>query len=117
VIAIGDDVAIGRFAMITAVESVRIGHGCLFSESIFISDHAHDAFSHDTAPLAARPLVSGGPVDIGPHCFFGIRAVIMPGVTLGEGCVVGANSVVTKSFPAYAVIAGAPARLIRTLTL
>lgn len=46
-------------------------------------------------------------------CWFGINAVIMPGITIGKGSVVGANAVVTKNVPPYSVVAGAPARLIK----
>ncbi len=114
-IEVGDDVAIGRFATITAVERVRIGRGCLFSEYTYISDHFHDVFSRASLPLAARPLLPKGPVEIGPYCFLGFRAIVLPGVTLGEGCVVGANSVVTKSFEPYSIVAGVPARLLRKI--
>lgn len=114
-ITIADDCCIGGHCQITAVESVRLGPGCLLSEQVFISDHTHDTFAPSSRPLSEQPLRALGPVEIGPRCFIGIRAVIMPGVRLGEGCVVGANSVVTRSFPAGTVLAGAPARAIRTL--
>ena len=56
------------------------------------------------------------PVSIGDLCWIGASAIIMPGVTLGKACVVGANSYVTKSFDDYSVIGGTPAKLIRKLT-
>lgn len=113
-ISIGDHVRIGHNAMITAIQGVSIGEGCLFSSQAFVSDHAHQAMP-GVIPPARQPLVSKGPVVIGRHCFIGIRAAIMGGVTLGDYCVVGANAVVTRSFPAGSVLAGAPARLLRTL--
>ena len=115
-IDIGDHVRIGRQAVITAIEEVSIGEGCLLSEQVFISDHAHGAVPGPVPPTR-QPLEPRGPVRIGRHCFIGIRACILGGVTLGDHCVVGANSVVTKSFPAGSVIAGAPARLIEALPL
>lgn len=113
-IEVGDHVRIGHQAMITAVEHVSIGEGCLLSEQVFISDHLHQA-QPGSVPPTRQPLVPTGPVHIGRHCFLGIRSVIMGGVTLGDYCVVGANSVVTQSFPAGSVVAGAPARLLKTL--
>lgn len=56
----------------------------------------------------------GGAPVVGDHCYIGPGAVLVGGVELGEGCVVGANAVVTSSFPANSVVAGVPARLLRT---
>ncbi len=56
------------------------------------------------------------PVTIGDHTWIGAGTCIMPGVTLGRFCVVAANSFVNQAFPDYAVMGGAPARLIRILT-
>ncbi|NKI67888.1 acyltransferase [Collimonas pratensis] len=110
-IKIGSNIRIGRQFMLTAIDSIEIGDGCLFSEQVFISDHYHMATPQATPPHK-QPLASKGPVKIGKNCFLGIRACVFSGVTLGDYCVVGANSVVTKSFPAYSIIAGAPARLV-----
>ena len=57
----------------------------------------------------------GEPILIGDDCFIGCGAVILHGVKLGKNCIVGANSVVTKSFEDYSVIAGSPAKLLRTM--
>ena len=113
---IGDDVQIGRYLTLTAISSIKIGRGCLFSEHVYISDHAHDVFGMEETPLVSRRLLAKGPVAIGDFCFLGFRSMVMPGVTLGNKCVVGAGSVVTKSFPDNSVIAGTPARLIRSLS-
>jgi acetyltransferase-like isoleucine patch superfamily enzyme len=115
-IVIGDDVQIGRYLTLTAISSIRIGRGCLFSEHVYISDHAHDVFGMEETPLVSRRLLAKGPVAIGDFCFLGFRSMVMPGVTLGNRCVVGAGSVVTKSFPDNSVIAGTPARVIRSLS-
>lgn len=115
-VRIGHHCRIGRHAVITAIERVELGDGCLLSEQVFISDHAHGAQPGPVSP-GRQPLVPRGAVVLGRHCFIGIRACIMGGVTLGDYCVVGANAVVTHSFPAGSVLAGAPARLVRSLAL
>lgn len=55
-----------------------------------------------------------GPVDIGPDCWIGMGVCILPGVTIGEGCVVGAGSVVTRDLEPYAVAVGNPAKPIKS---
>ena len=116
VIEIGNNTAIGRYCTITAIDKVQIGENCLLSEYVYISDHMHDVFGAEPGPLVERELIPKGPVKIGDQCFIGFRAIIMPGVSLGCNCVVGAGSVVTKSFPENSIVAGVPARLIRKNT-
>jgi acetyltransferase-like isoleucine patch superfamily enzyme len=112
-IVIGNDVHIGRYACITSISHISVGDGCLFSEYVYISDLSHGT-NPDNGLLVDQPLVSKGEVRIGAHTFLGYRVCIMPGVKLGRHCIVGANSVVTRSFPEYSMIAGCPARLIKT---
>jgi acetyltransferase-like isoleucine patch superfamily enzyme len=92
---------------------VTVGQDCLFSYDISIISSAH------RFGVGLLPRMSGlskcEPVVIGDRCFVGCYAIILPGVTLGEGCVVGAGAVVTKSFPPRTVLAGNPARAIKTL--
>lgn len=55
------------------------------------------------------------PVIIGANCWLGTRVLIMPGVEIGEGCVIAAGAVVTKNMPPYSVVAGNPARAVKNL--
>ena len=63
---------------------------------------------------AVRPL-SHNSVNIGRNVWIGDGVCVLPGVTLGDNVIVGSNAVVTHSFPANSVIAGCPAKLIKTL--
>jgi acetyltransferase-like isoleucine patch superfamily enzyme len=111
-IVIGDDVYIGRFVYLAAIDGISVGSGSVLSEHVYVSDHSH-GFDPNAGLIMKQRLVSKGPVKIGANCFLGYRAAIMPGVVLGDHCVVGANSVVTRSFPAYSMIGGGPARLLK----
>lgn len=111
-IRIGNGVYIGRYAYLVASEEIAIEDGCVLSEHVYITDGNHGYDPH-SGPIMQQPFETKGPVHIGPNCFLGYRVAVMPNVTLGEWCIVGANSVVTRSFPAYSMIAGAPARVVK----
>lgn len=66
-------------------------------------------------PPGDRSLYSKGPVIIGDNVWVGAGSCILPNVTIGNNCIIGANSVVTKSFPDNCVIAGNPAKIIKQL--
>ena len=116
-IIIGENVSVQRNCHIGAIDRIIIGNGVLMGSNILITDHAHGDTSKEQNSLApgARPLYSKGPVVIGNNVWIGDNAVILPGVTLGDGCIVGAGAVVTKSFPAGCVIGGNPAKLIKKI--
>jgi len=111
-LVIGNDVYVGRYACIVASQLLVIESGSVLSEHVYISDNSH-GLSPARGLIMKQKLVTKGDVRIGRNCFIGYRACILPGVQLGEHCVVGANSVVTKSFPSFSMVAGIPARLIR----
>jgi lipopolysaccharide O-acetyltransferase len=111
-IVIQDKTYIGFFCTITATNRIEIGNGCVISDGFYTSDSTHGHDPRNGSPRI-QPLFSKGPVQIGDDCFIGMRVSILPGVTLGKHCVVGAHSVVTHSFPDCSMIAGVPARLIK----
>jgi len=112
-IRIGSHTYIGRHLTISAAKQVSIGRGCILSYHVSLLDHDHQ-FAADISPNDL-PISAAKPIVIGDDCFIGAHAFILKGVTLGKNCVVAANSVVNRSFPAYSVIAGSPAKLVKTL--
>ncbi len=114
---INDGVWIGQGCHLTASNSVVIGRESLLGKYITITDNSHGNIIPDetiNAPYK-RPVVSKGPVVIGERVWIGDKAIILPGVTIGDSAIVGAGSVVTKNVPACAVVAGNPARIIKIL--
>lgn len=111
-LVIGKNVNIEQNVHLICSSRLAIGDGSVLSGSVYMNDCSH-GLDPAAGLIMKQPLIHGGDVVIGKGCFLGIRSAIMPGVILGDHCVVGANSVVTKSFPAYSMVAGAPARLIR----
>jgi acetyltransferase-like isoleucine patch superfamily enzyme len=107
-LCIGSDVYIGQYSTIQCVSRIEIADGCVMSERVFITDFSH-GFDPRAGLIMRQPLVHRGDVHLQEGTFVGYQACIMPGVTLGKHCVVAANSVVTRSFPDYTMIAGSPA--------
>jgi hypothetical protein len=105
------------------VGDVSIGRYCMLSLNVLISSgrHYYDLFPHllirDQDGFVAQDdnlsKLHSRPVAIEDDCWLGVNAVVMPGVTVGKGTVVGANSVVTSNVSPYSVVAGAPAKLIK----
>jgi len=113
---IGDNFSMQLNCHIGCIESIEIGDNVLLGSKVYITDHFHGNITKDDidVPPILRPL-SSKPVKIGNNVWIGDNVCIMPGVTLGNNVIVGANAVVTKSFPDNTVIAGVPARIIKTL--
>lgn len=109
---IGDRTYIGRFSHINAWRSVVIEQDVLIADRVFISDSSHN-FADHAVPISRQGDSFIAAVTLRQGCWIGIGAVILPGVTVGRNAVVGANSVVTKDVPDFAVVAGIPARIIR----
>jgi maltose O-acetyltransferase len=89
---------------------VTIGSDTWIAPNAYIVPTTHAYKRRDL--IITEQGTCGGDITIGADCWIGINAVISPGVTIGIGAVIGANSVVTKDIPEYAVAVGAPARVI-----
>lgn len=116
-IEIGDGCSIGEDNHITAINKIIIGRNVLTGKKVLITDNSHGSIelSEVTIPPRERILLSKGPVVIGDNVWIGEKASILPGVTIGAGCIIAANSVVTKDIPANCVYGGNPGRIIKEL--
>lgn len=110
-ITIGDHCSINTGGHIVASRNIIISSGTHIGEFVSIRDQNH-SFDDLDVPIH-RQGFTDAPILIGENCWIGRGVIIIAGVTLGNGCVVGANSVVNRSFGPDSVIAGAPAKLIR----
>jgi acetyltransferase-like isoleucine patch superfamily enzyme len=110
-IELGDGVLVNRYAMLDDRASLVVGDHTMLAAGITIETHTHP-FDDFSKPIAYGGR-SGRPVAIGRNSVVGYNAVVMAGVTLGERCIVAANSVVTKDVPDYTVVGGVPAQPIK----
>jgi acetyltransferase-like isoleucine patch superfamily enzyme len=112
---LGNGCRIGRRSTISARNYIELGDDVLLAPSVLIMDHNHQ-YSDPDAPIHAQGVTGGGRIIVEKNCWLGQGSVISCGrgeLTLGRNSVVGANCVVTKSFPAFSVIAGNPARIVK----
>lgn len=111
-IEIGRENQIGRFAFMSCTNSINLGDNVLVSERVFIGDNNH-GYAHPQVPIMQQPNQRGQAVSVGRGSWIGVGAALLPGVRLGENCVVGANSVCRKGdYPARSVIGPAAAEVL-----
>jgi maltose O-acetyltransferase len=105
---VGDRSALGIGSRISPC---RIGRHVLMGPEVLVFDRNH-RFADPTRTIGSQGETPSRPPTIGDDVWIGTRAIILPGVTIGDGVVVGAGSVVTRDVPPYAVVAGNPARVV-----
>lgn len=125
IIRIGHRSSIGGGTILDCAQLIEIGddtmisYQCLLADSdnhsIYAEERRDDVVRwknerrHDWSRVEMRPIV------IGSRCWIGARALILKGVRIGDGAIVGAGSVVTREVPPWSVVAGNPARIVRTV--
>ena len=116
-VVIGDDFSANHRLHIACIKSVIIGNDVLVGSDVFISDHAHGHSDEaaSTEPPRLRKLYSKGGIRIGNRVWIGSKVTILPGVEIGDGAIIGANSVVSKDVPPYSVVGGIPARVLKQM--
>lgn len=116
-IIIGKKCCFGEYNHITSINSIIIGNNVLTGRWVTITDNSHGISDIESIkiPPINRKLFSKGAVVIEDDVWIGDKVTILPGVTIGKGVIVAANAVVTKDIPAYSVVAGNPARIIKSI--
>ena len=108
-LAMGESVFIGCGSEFDVAFRVSIGSNVLIAPGCFITDHSH-------RHLAGHSIASQGcessPVRIGDDVWLGAHSIVLPGVSIGSGAIVGANSVVTCNVESMTIVAGSPARVV-----
>jgi putative colanic acid biosynthesis acetyltransferase WcaF len=98
---------LGDGAVAYCLDRIELGVGSTIAQGAYLCTGTHD-FDHPHTPLKTAAI------SVGAYAFVGLRAIVLPGVAVGNDCVVGAGAVVTRDTEAGAVYAGNPARRIGT---
>jgi len=106
---IGDNTYVSDFSNILALEEISIGKNCAISWHVLFMDTS----SHPFGLKGEKPTTKIAPIRVQDHVWIGCRAVILKGVTIGEGAIVANNAVVTKDVPPATLVGGNPARVIK----
>jgi len=111
-VTIGEGTFLNLNVMVASVELVEIGDHCMFANGCFVTDGNH-RFDDPDKPVTWQGFSTKGPTRVGDNVWCGANVVITSGVTVGERCVIGANSVVTEDLEPFTIAAGAPAKPLR----
>lgn len=114
----GNNVQLNDFVHIVAMDSVVIGNNVLMASHIFISDNSHGSYHGDDddsdpqVPPIKRKYPTN-PISIGNNTWICEGVMVMPGASIGKGCVIGAHSIVRGTIPDYCIAVGNPAKIIK----
>jgi len=112
-IELGDGVFLNRDVMLDDRAALVIGDYAMIAAGVVIETHSH-AYDDFSVPLPYGGRIFA-PVHIGSNTLLGYKVAVMAGVSIGNRCIVAANSVVTKDVPDQTIVGGVPARLIKTI--
>lgn len=110
-VSLGDNSGIGIKCELYG--PVSIGDDVMIGPEVIVYTNGHRFDSMDV-PMRLQGFTKNEPVEIGNDVWIGRRTIIMPGVKIGDGCVIGAGAVVTKDIPPYSVAGGVPAKVIKS---
>ncbi len=110
-VSIGAKTVMGQDCTISAFQHVSIGRECIVADRVMLIDFDHGVTEVER-PIRLQGIYKRD-VRVGHNVWIGYGACVLRGVTIGDNAIVGTSAVVTRDFPANAVLAGVPARLIR----
>lgn len=122
-VVIGNRTFLGR-GIVTVADKLEIGDDVMVAWGVTITDHNSHSLRFSERAADVQNWRQGkkewtgirvSPVRIGDKAWVGLNAIVLRGVNVGEGAIVGAGSVVTKDVPAWSVVAGNPARVVREI--
>lgn len=108
---IGDNVRLGENSYLNARGGIKIGNNVKMGPQVFICSSNHNYFAPNSLPFDKKEILRE--VTINDNVWIGAKSCIIPGVTIGEGAVIGMCSVVTKNVPPCAVVGGNPAKILK----
>lgn len=111
---IGDNVTIGPYTRIGAMEEITLGSNIVIGRFATILDHDHHFKISEKGDLQFDGYITA-PVKMGSNIWLGDKCTILKGVTIGDNVIAGANTLINKDVPPNCVIAGVPFKIIRTL--
>lgn len=106
------NVHIGPGADFDGAGGIEIGVGSIFAPGVVIFSRSHN-FDENVQALPFDNVVLVAPVNVGSYVWVGARAIILPGVSIGDGAVIGAAAVISRDVPAGAVVVGNPGKIVR----
>lgn len=109
-LSVGDRSQLGSNARLNG--DITIGHDVLMGPDVIMMATSHEFASVDI-PINQQGARPEKPIVIGNDCWIGTRVIILPGVSLGDKCIVAANAVVTHSFPDKCILGGVPAKVLK----
>lgn len=112
-LSVGDDSGIGINSCMNG--PITIGKDVMMGQDVIIYTTRHKDDRTDI-PMRLQGMSDVNPVEIGDDVWIGGRVIILPGVKIGNGCIIGAGAIVTKDIPPYSVAAGIPAKVVRKRT-
>jgi acetyltransferase-like isoleucine patch superfamily enzyme len=111
-VKIGNNVGIGEYAYLGGAGGLKIGDDCIIGQ--YFSCHPENHVVTNIHMEIRHQGVTRKGISIGKNCWIGSKVTILDGVEIGEGCIVAAGAVVTKSFPENSIIGGVPAKLLKS---